>query len=594
MRPEGAGYNAPNAEGPRRVWAPSLSGARSYRVARAVLVNLLRFVALIGGLVFVHELGHFAWAKIFNVKVLKFSLGFGPRVIGYRHQETDYCVSLIPLGGFVKMLGEDPSDHIAPEDVPRSFHRQALWKRFLIVLAGPLMSLMFPVLLYFVVFLGQTDLTPPVIGTVVPGYPAENRLMPGDRVLAVDGRTVGSFQDVRDAVSAAPAREMRFDVQRGDQHLTVRVTPESVRIERPLDITETVGRAGISAGFALPVIGVRGPNVPAWVSGLRTFDLVTMYAGNPIRRWIDLERVLQASRGATVPLGFLRPRVVPDALGGLCDLEVFDPGLAQITPEPGTGEVLRRTGIEPADLYVADVSPDSPEYQMGLRRGARVVSVDGEAPPSWERFHERIMSGGRQLRSLRFLHEGRESQGAFSLRPTSWTDEFGQRYVRLAFETGHWVPTDADAPIENPSPTTYALRNAMRETSEAMRFLSTGIVRVLQGRVSIQTVGGPIMIYDVTRSTASDGPWGFLWLMALVSINLGLINLLPIPTLDGGHLMFFAVEGVIRRPVPLWIRQTASVLGLLLVLGVMLIAFKNDLQRKFGNTQPIVVTAPTR
>jgi regulator of sigma E protease len=115
---------------------------------------------------------------------------------------------------------------------------------------------------------------------------------------------------------------------------------------------------------------------------------------------------------------------------------------------------------------------------------------------------------------------------------------------------------------------------------------------VIQGRVSIRTVGGPLMIYDVTRSTASeDGSGGFLWLMALISINLGLINLLPVPTLDGGHLMFFAMEAVLRRPVPLWIRQTASVLGLLLVVGVMLIAFKNDIQRKFGHSAPIVVSS---
>ncbi len=555
-------------------------------------MNLLRFVALIGALVFVHELGHFVWAKAFRVKVLKFSLGFGPRVFGYRHQETDYCVSLIPLGGFVTMLGEDPSDPVAPEDVARSFHKQRLWKRFVIVLAGPLMSLLFPVLLYFVVFLGQTDLTSPVVGTVVPGYPAEAKLLPGDRVLTIDGRAVNSFQDVREAIAASPGRELRFDVQRGEQTATVRVTPESVRVERPLDIVETVGRAGVSAGFALPVIGVRSPTSPAGIAGLQTFDMITMYAGNPIRRQVDLERVLQGSRGATIPVGYLRPRRIEGALGGLLDLEVFEPGLAQLTPEPGVGEVLRRTGIESPDLYVADIDPDSPEYQMGLRRGARVISLDAVVPASWERLHERVMSGGRGLRDLRFFQGGRESQGSFSLRPTSWTDEFGQRYVRLSFDTRHWVPTDADAPIENPAPTLYAIRAAVRETSEAMRFLSTGIVRVLQGRVSIRTVGGPIMIYDVSRSTAAEGPWGFLWLMALVSINLGLINLLPIPTLDGGHLLFFMVEGVIRRPVPLWIRQVASVLGLLLVVSVMVIAFKNDLQRKFGHTAPIVTTAP--
>lgn len=555
-------------------------------------MNLLRFVALIGALVFVHEFGHFVWAKIFRVKVLKFSLGFGPRVLGYRHEETDYCISLIPLGGFVKMLGEEPGDHVAPEDIPRSFHKQRLWKRFVIVLAGPVMSLLFPVLLYFAVFLGQTDLTAPVVGSVVPGYPAEGKFLPGDRVLAIDGQEVRSFQDVREAIAAAPGRELRFDVQRGDAVVTVRLTPEAVRVERPLDIVETVGRAGVISGFALPVIGVRSLASPAGDAGLRTFDMITMYAGAPIRRMVDLERALQVSRGASVPVGYLRPRRIEGALGGLLDLEVFDPGLAQLTPMPGVGEVLRRTGIESPDLYVADVELDSPEYQMGLRRGARILAYDGVVPPSWERFHERVMSVGRELRELRFMQAGREVQGAFSLRPTSWTDEFGQRYVRLSFDTRHWLPVEADAPIANPSPVLYAMRAAVRETSEAVRFLSTGIVRVLQGRVSIRTVGGPIMIYDASRSSAAEGPWGFLWLMALVSINLGLVNLLPIPTLDGGHLLFFVMEGVLRRPVPLWIRQVASVLGLMFVVGVMLLAFKNDLQRKFGNTTPIVTTAP--
>ena len=553
-----------------------------------MLVNLLRFIVLIGALVFVHEFGHFIWAKIFNVKVLKFSLGFGPRVIGYRHGETDYCISLIPLGGYVKMLGEDPSDRVAPEDVPRAFHNQRLWKRFVIVLAGPLMSLLFPVVLYFVVFLGQTDLTPPVVGTVVGGYPAEGRLFPGDRVLSINGKSVGSFQEVREAIAASPGKELRFEVMRNGQSAVARVTPEVMHIKHPLDVEETVGRAGVSAGFALPVVGVRGPNTPASVAGLRTFDMVTMYAGNPIRRWGDLDRVLHASRGATVPVGFLRPRAVENALGGLVDLDVFDPGLAQVTPEPGTGDTVARTGIESPDLYVADIPTESNEYRMGLRRGARVVLYHGRAPASWQRFREDVIAQGTTLATLRFVYEGREAEGAFGLRLTTWTDEFDQRYRRLMFETDHWVPTDAEPSIPNPAPTFYAIRNASRETGQAVQFLSVTMLRIVQGRVPISTVGGPIMIYDVSRRTASDGLWGFLWLMALVSINLGLLNLLPIPTLDGGHLLFFAIEGATRRPVPLWVRQTASVMGLLVLAGVMFVAFKNDIERKLGDRPPPV------
>lgn len=551
-----------------------------------VFENVLRFVALIGALVFVHEFGHFVWARIFGVKVLKFSLGFGPRVIGYRHGETDYCVSLIPLGGYVKMLGEDPSDRIAHEDIPRAFHNQRLWKRFVIVLAGPAMSLLFPIALYFVVFLGNTDLLPPVIGNVVAGYPAESRLLSGDRVLAIDGQEVRSFQEVRELIAASPGAPMSFDVERAGAPVNVRVTPSSLRSERPLDVVEVSGFLGIAPGFTLPIIGVRGPATPAWTAGLRSFDMVTMYAGTPIRRLSDLQRVLQQSRGATVPVAYLRPQRVERAAGGLMDIEVFDPGLALFTPEPGSGNVPQRTGIDPSDLYVSDVNPDGPEHQMGLRRGARIISLDGEPPPSWERFRERITEGPQRLRTLRFALDGREAEGAFALRPEVWTDEFGARISRLELGAGHWVPSETEAPVPNPSPILYAARNAWRETGEVLRFLTTTLVRMVQGRVPISSVGGPIMIYDVSRSSVSAGPWGFLRLMALVSLNLGLLNLLPIPVLDGGHLLFFAMEAVTRRPVKLWVRQTASALGLVVLLGFMVLALRNDLVRRAPASQP--------
>lgn len=547
----------------------------------AVLSNVLRFLALIGALVFVHELGHFVWAKAYRIKVLKFSLGFGPRVLGFRYGETDYCVGLIPFGGFVKMLGEDPSDEIPHEDLPRAFHTQPLRRRFAVVLAGPMMSLLFPVLLYFVALLGRSDLTPPLIGTVAAGYPAAGLLLPGDRVTAVDGREVQSFEDLREAIARSPRRTLRVDVDRGGTPAVVRVTPDAVTAERPFDERVTTGFLGVAPGFPLPVVGVRAPS-PAFTAGLRTFDMVTMYRGAPIRRWSDLEASLTRSRGSTVPLAFLRPRPIEGALGGLLDLEVFDPGLAQIAPEPGTGEMTTRTGIEASDLYLSDVAPDSPEALMGLRRGARVLALDGVTPPSWERFIASLTEGPPRLRTLRFTLDRREAMGGFSLRPVTITDEFGERTVQLRTGLERWRPIVAEPPIPNPHPVRFALSGALSETAEALRFLSIGIVRMLQGRVPVASVGGPIAIYDASRSVAVDGVWGFFRLMALISLNLGLLNLLPVPTLDGGHLMFFGMEAVMRRPVPLRVRQVASVLGLLLVVAVMLVAFRNDLERKLG------------
>lgn len=548
--------------------------------------NVLRFISLIGALVFVHELGHFVWARAFGVKVLKFSLGFGPRVFGIRHGETDYCVSLLPIGGYVKMLGEDPSDRIAHEDVPRAFHNQRLWKRFVIVLAGPAMSLLFPVALYFVVFLGNTDLLPPVIGTVVAGYPGEGHLLPGDRVTAINGAEVRSFREVRERIAASPGAALTVEVVREGAPLTVRVTPSTVRAVRALDAVEVSGFLGIAPGFALPVIGVRGPRTAAATAGLRSFDTVTMYAGVPIRRRADLERVLGLSRGATVPVAYLRPQRVDRALGGLVDLEVLSPGLALFTPEPGVGSVALRTGIDPSDLFVSDVAPDGPEHQMGLRRGARIIALDGVPVASWEQFREHITAAPQRLHTIRFAVDDRESEGAFAPRSTLWTDEFGQRHARLELGAEHWVPSVTEALVPNPSPVLHAAVSAWNETRDVLRFLTTTLVRMVQGRVPISSVGGPIMIYDVSRSTVSEGPWGFMRLLALVSLNLGLLNLLPIPVLDGGHLLFFALEAVTRRPVKLWVRQTLSALGLLTLLGFMALALNNDLARRSAGPEP--------
>ncbi|MEI8256541.1 MAG: M50 family metallopeptidase, partial [Deltaproteobacteria bacterium] len=313
-----------------------------------------------------------------------------------------------------------------------------------------------------------------------------------------------------------------------------------------------------------------------------------------IVRWIEIERALQTSRGATVPVSFLRPREVNGALGGLCDVEVLDPGLGMITPETGNGDITARTGIESPDLCVADAPSRSGEYEMGLRRGDKILLIDGVEPPSFEAFRERVLAGGARRHEVSFRHEGREVAGAFSVRPSVWTDEFGQRSMRMSFRTDHWLPTVAEPAVPNPAPTLYAFRHAWKETGQALEFLSLTIVRLFQGRVPISSMGGPIMIYDVTRSTASDGLWGFLWLMALVSVNLGLLNLLPIPTLDGGHLLFFAMEGVMRRPVPLRVRQIASAAGLVFLALIMGLALKNDLQRKFGrqSVAPVSTSAP--
>ena len=171
-------------------------------------MDLLYFAVLCSVLIFVHELGHFVFAKVFGVKVLTFSIGFGPKILRIRGRETEYCLGLLPLGGFVKMLEENRQEAILPEDKTRTFEAQALYKRIIIVLAGPAMNILFPVLLYFSVFAGDTKSLPATVGVVLPGHPAEGKLQEGDRILEIDGERVTTFAEVHRIVQASAYMEL--------------------------------------------------------------------------------------------------------------------------------------------------------------------------------------------------------------------------------------------------------------------------------------------------------------------------------------------------------------------------------------------------
>jgi regulator of sigma E protease len=546
-------------------------------------MDLLYFVILISALIFVHELGHFAWAKVFGVKVITFSLGFGPKILRLRGKETEYCIGLVPLGGFVKMLEETKAELVLPEDRKRTFESQALWKRVVIVFAGPVMNLLFPVVLYFSVFVGERSFLPPTVGIVLPGHAADGKLQAGDRVLAVDGEEIGTYEELSRAVRKSPGRELLLRVFRRSAYVEVAITPEPVEEGRELDMVEHIGQLGIYPSLPRPVIGVPKTDSPAYRAGLRTFDLVTMVGGRPIRRFVDLEAAFRDNRGENVPVTFLRPQAVGTergALGGVADLAVFEAGVVNITPELSPGDLLARTGIELADLYAA-VVPDGALRQAGLAPGDKVTDLDDRPLPAWSTFRERLLNAPDRPHTLGWLREGRRMSGTFQMRREKWPDASGQQFERYVMRTTHWIPSASEPFVENPNPIRYALRSAIEETVDVMRFTFVGIVRMLEGRVSLSSLSGLITIYDIAGEAGARGARSFLWVMAFISINLGLLNLLPIPVLDGGHLLFFGMEAVIRRPLPLRVREVASLIGVGFLFLLIGIAFKNDVDRRW-------------
>jgi regulator of sigma E protease len=557
-------------------------------------VDLLYFVLLVSSLIFIHESGHFAFAKIFGVKVLTFSIGFGPKIVRIRGKETEYCVGLLPFGGFVKMLEESKrAEPILPEERGRTFEAQALWKRIVIVLAGPAMNVFFPVALYTSVYLEDTLLVPPTVGVVVPGLAADGKLEPGDRILRVNGAAIASNHDLNRIVGGLAGKPVRLSVERDAKTLDVTVTPSDEVQVRELDIEEHKGRLGFDPRFPAPVIGIARTNSPA-AAGMRTFDLITSINGRRIDRFIDLVDMLSDNRGDQVVVSYLRPVDVPRAMGGLCDLGVLEPGAATLTPLPRTpgaalpvsesaraADVLERTGIESADMYVAFVPEASGEWLAALRPGDRITTLDGEPQRLWRMFEDKLVAGKDRRHLLQWTRDGVAMAGEFTLRKEAWDDEFGQHYERYVFRTDHWLPMAPDRLVQNPHPLAYALRQGLDETASVIRFISVGMLRLVQGRVSLSSVSGPITMYDIAGQAGAKGTTYFVWAMALISVNLGLINLLPIPVLDGGQLLFFLYEAARRRPLPLRIREVASLVGMVMLVLLMLVAFKNDVERRW-------------
>lgn len=560
-------------------------------------MDLLYFIILVSSLIFVHELGHFMFAKLFGVKVMTFSLGFGPKLVRLRGRETEYCLGVLLFGGYVKMLEASKSDIVFPEDRHRTFESLSVLKRVTIVLAGPVMNLLFPVLLYFAVFVSEGPQLAPTVGVVLPGHPAHGKLQAGDRVMAINGQEIGTFDELQRVVTSSPGELLRFKVFRDNRHVEVEVLAEETTAllgssahgdfvpATPLDIEERVGSIGIMSSAPAPVVGVPNPQSPAFRGGLRTFDVVIQVAGRPVRRFMDLDREFAATRGETVPVTYLRPIRVPDALGGLAEMAVYEAGVVALTPDPAGLDLLGRTGIESADLYVAYVREGSSFDKAELRPGDRLLRLDDEEIPAWSTFLERVRKASDKPHRIEFLaaRDGRRHSGTFEVRRVEFTDEQGQDFVVYMLGRSvidHWAPVAIENLVTHPTPVRYALTKAVEETVRVTRFTFVMFVRLLQGRISLDSISGPISIFRVAGEEGRKGPGYFIWVMALISINLGLLNLLPIPVLDGGHLGFLALETAMRRPVPLRIRELAHLFGMGILLGMMVLVFKNDFDKQ--------------
>ncbi len=542
-------------------------------------MDLVYFAGLMSLLIFVHEFGHFVCAKIFGVKVLMFSIGFGPKVVRLRGRETEYCIGLLPLGGFVKMLEENRQDPVLPEDKHRTFDAKPLWQRTIIVLAGPAMNLLFPVLLYMCVFLAQSEFTAPTVGFVLPGHAAAGKLQAGDRVLSVNGERITTFAELKRWVKRHPGQELKLKLLRKNEHAEITITPDEHIVRKPLGIVQREGSIGVGPHRPSAVVGVNHRQSAAFRAGLRTFDRVTEVNGKPVASLSELEAIIRQNRGETVPVTYLRPTLVRGAFGSLGNFFVYQSGLVALTPETTGADMFARTGMEPVDLYVSRVDLGSSAWQAGLRPGDRLTHIDHAELTGWSMFEERLLGPPLKSHEIRWLRDGRVQEARIETTRPIVVDDAGSPQPAVTIH--HWRPHVPARHEGRPSVLNYVLPSAVEETVEVIHFISVGLWKIARGELSLSTLGGPVTVYDVVMQERDKGPGYLLWAMAVISINLGLINLLPIPVLDGGHLVFFAAEATIRRPLPLRVREFASLIGFIMLVLLVGLALRNDVVRRW-------------
>jgi regulator of sigma E protease len=427
------------------------------------LTTILAFAFVLGVLIFVHELGHFMMARRVGVRVLKFSLGFGPRIVGFKRGDTEYVISVIPLGGYVKMAGENPDDPRTGK--PDEFLSKTKWQRFQILIMGPVMNLLLAVAVTAVVLMNGAEIAafhskPPVVGHVSPGSPAEKGgIRDGDRIISIAGREVKTWEQFFIAVGTRASRATPIVFDRDGKQMSIVVTPTP-------QTSFEVGDIGVQP-FSQPRVGSILAGSPAEKAGLKSGDIVLKVDDTRIR--------------------------VPSQLV----------------------DIISKNANTPVTLTIA-------------RNGAeQVVQITPE------------LNGDRGRIGINIVEDLEK--------------------IKLG-------------PID-------AVKMSVERNYEQARLIIQTVGQLITRETSTRQLMGPLAIAQLSGESAQLGWLPLFGLMATISLNLGLLNLLPIPVLDGGHIFIMMLEGLARRDFSVKVKEKMFLAGFAVLLMLMVTVIYNDLTR---------------
>jgi regulator of sigma E protease len=427
------------------------------------VTTLLAFLFVLGVLVFVHELGHFLAARRVGVRVLTFSLGFGPKILKFTRGDTEYCVSAVPLGGYVKMAGENPDDPRSGQ--PDEFLSKTKWQRFQILIMGPLMNIVLAIVVLAIVLSQGAHVAAyrdeaPIVGVVVKDSPAERAgLMVGDRILSVNNDTVETWEKLLLQIATKANRDIELAIARGGQTITVSVRPEAEgRFE--------VGTLGVMPDTH-PIVDSVIAGGPADTAGLKAKDEILSFDGNPMVFRSQLITAISENAGRTVEISVQR---------------------------------------------------------------------------------------GEEMLHLRATPAKRGSRGMMDMYLTDRVKSF------------------KPGPLE-------AVKLSVEENIESSGLIFRTLAGLFTGETSVRQLQGPVGIAQLSGESANEGWVALFSLMAMLSINLGILNLMPIPVLDGGHILILMLEGIARRDFSMRVKEKMLLAGFVVLMMLMVTVIYNDLTR---------------
>lgn len=536
---------------------------------------IVPLIILLGLLIFVHELGHFAVAKYFGVRVETFSLGFGKKIFKYKKGDTEYCISIFPLGGYVKMFGDDPTADVPEGEKQYAFNHKPVGQRIAVVLAGPLMNFFFAILLFTLIAVVGEETIQPTLGDVPANTQAyADGFRSGDRIVSVNSTPVETWEQVQTTVEENADKTLAFEVKRFNSDETAKIESKAklAANKNILSSEDFVGEIeGLGFASSATAIGIISEDSAAYKAGLRMGDMITHVDGKEVLRFKELVSAIQNSTTKNIALKIKPAEEKKEDY----TIEISKSGDNAL-------EVLKSFGIESSDLYVSKVMPDSAAAKAGMKEGDRIVSVNGNDATSWQEIVTNIQAYQPEDKPLAVTVRRNGKIETLNVTPelidqTSPTGKEKKVYA-LGVVTAMVIAPPFTF-VEKTSSPIKAIKTGFVKSVYWTKATVMSFVRLIQNKVSAKSIGGPIMIGQLASRTFEIGISPFMKIMAIISINLFVLNLLPIPILDGGHLVFYTIEAIKGAPLSMRKMEIAQQVGLVLLLALMVFAFVNDVSR---------------